>query len=46
MLGPLGARAEFSYAGYSWDYANNSGSSPPSASDTIMWLGFSVGYTR
>lgn len=46
MFGPIAARAEFSYAGYTWTYANNSGSSPPGASDTIMWLGFSLGYTR
>jgi len=46
MLGPIAARAEFSYAGYSWTYANNSGSSPPGASDTIMWLGFSLAYSR
>jgi hypothetical protein len=46
MFGPIAARAEFSYAGYSWTYSSSSGSSPPSASDTIMWLGFSLGYTR
>ncbi len=45
-LGPVGARAEFAYAKYSWTFSNTSTTTapPPGATDTIMWLSILAGY--
>ena len=41
-LGPIGARAEFSYGTYTWAFSG--GTVPPGATDTIMYLSLMGGY--
>jgi hypothetical protein len=45
-LGPFGARAEGSYAQYSWTFSNVGTAPPPApaATDKIFWISFVLGY--
>jgi hypothetical protein len=44
-FGSISARAEFSYAKYTWQFTNSGTTTgPQGADDTIMWLGAFAGY--